>query len=181
MSEKTWVRAYRNGYSQRVIGLRERLERGYGMRAQRMTEGLLLTASLLFDDLRLAYVAFGLLALQAVASPLASPVALLWSSIDRRLPPDRLGNLYYDLAGSRGGAAASCLGLALAFALIHWGHWPLLGRVLIGPPAASCILSATVGFCAGCGQYALGRDALVRAGLVRGAPKGACDVDVERR
>lgn len=161
------------------MGLRERLERGYGMRAQRMTEGLLLTASLLFDDLRLAYVAFGLLALQAAASPLASPVALLWIAIDRRVPPDRLGNLYYDLAGSRGGAAASCLGLSLAFSLIHWAHLPLLGRVLIGLPAASCILSATVGFCAGCGQYALGRDALVRAGLVRGAPKGACDVDVE--
>jgi hypothetical protein len=145
-----------------------------------MTEGLLLAASLLFDDLRLAYLAFAFLALQAVASPLASPIALLWSSIDRRLPPDRLGNLYYDMAGSRGGAAVSCLGLALAFALIHWADMPLLGRVLIGPPAASCILSATVGFCAGCGHYALGRDALVRAGLVHGAPKGACDVDVER-
>jgi hypothetical protein len=57
---------------------------------------------------------------------------------------------------------------------------PILGRVLIGAPAASCILSATVGFCAGCGYYVLGRDALVRAGLVRGTPEGACDVDVEQ-
>jgi len=145
-----------------------------------MTEGLLLAASLLWDDLRLAHLAFVLLALQAVVSPLASPFALLWTSIDRRLPPDRLGNLYFDMAGTRGAAAFSCTGLAVAFALIYWANLPILGRVLIGPPAASCILSATVGFCAGCGHYALGRDALVRAGLVRGAPEGACDVDVER-
>jgi hypothetical protein len=162
-----------------MFGLRERLERGYGMRAQRMTEGLLLAASLVFDDLRLAHVALVLLALQALVSPIVSPVALLWLLIERRPPPDRLGNLYFDMAGSRGAAAISCIGLAAAFALIHWANMPILGRVLIGPPAASCILSATVGFCAGCGYYVLGRDALVRAGLVRGTPEGACDVDVE--
>jgi len=145
-----------------------------------MTEGLLLAASLMFDELRLAHLAFVLLALQTVVSPLVSPVALLWLSIDRRLPSDRLGNLYFDMAGSRGGAGVSCLVLAAAFALIHWADMPILGRVLIGAPAASCILSATVGFCAGCGYYVLGRDALVRAGFVRGTPEGACDVDVEQ-
>ncbi len=150
------------------------------MRAQRMTEGLLLAASLMFDDLRLAHLAFVLLALQAVVSPLVSPVALLWLSIDRRLPPDRLGNLYFDMAGSRGAAGISSVILAAAFALIHWANMPILGRVLIGAPAASCILSAAVGFCAGCGYYVLGRDALVRAGLVRGTLEGACDVDVEQ-
>ncbi len=159
--------------------LRDRLERGYGMRAQRMAEGLLLAGSFVFDDLRPAYLAFALLAMQ-VLSPFASPVALFWIAIDRRIPPDRLGNLYYDTSGSRGAAAISCMVLGTAFALIYWAHLPTLGRVLIGAPAASCILSATVGFCAGCGYYVLGRDLLVRAGLVRRTPEGACDVDVER-
>ncbi len=150
------------------------------MRAQRMTEGLLLAGSFVFDDLRLAYIAFGLLAMQ-VLSPFASPVALLWIAIDRHVPPDRLGNLYYDTAGSRGAAAISCMVLSTAFALIHWAHLPTLGRVLLAAPCASCILSAMVGFCAGCGYYVLGRDLLVRAGLIRGTPEGARDVDVERR
>ena len=158
--------------------IRDLLERGYGMRAQRMTEGLLLAASFVFDDLRPAYVAFAMLVLQ-VLWPFAVPVALSWVLFDRRVPPDRLGNLYFDPAGSRGAAAISCIVLTTAFSLIHWTGLPGLGRVLIGAPAASCILSATVGFCAGCGYYVLGRDLLVRAGIVRGNPEGACDVDVE--
>lgn len=163
-----------------MTSLRERLERGSGMRAQRLVEGLLLAASFVFDDLRPAYVAFGLLLLQAIVSPVVSPIALLWISIDRRVPADRFGNLYFDLAGARGAAAISCLVLTAALCLIHWAQLPTLGRVLIGAPAASCILSATVGFCAGCGYYVLGRDMLVRSGLVRGAPEGVRDVDVER-
>ena len=158
-------------------GLRDLLERGHGMRAQRMTEGLLLTGSFVFDDLRPAYVALAMLALQ-VLSPCAAPVGLTWVLFDRRLPADRLGNLYYDSAGTRGAAAISCIVLTTALALIHWGL-PVIGRVLIGAPAASCILSATVGFCAGCGYYVVGRDLLVRAGIVRGSPEGAGDVDIE--
>lgn len=143
-----------------------------------MTEGLLLAGSFVFDDLRPAYVAFAMLALQ-VLSPFAVPIALMWVAVDRRVPPNRLGNLYYDCAGSRGAAAISCIVLTTAFALMHWTAFPALGRVLIAAPAASCILSATVGFCAGCGYYVVGRDLLVRAGILRGRPQGACDVDVE--
>jgi hypothetical protein len=163
-----------------MTALRERLERGYGMRAQRMTEGLLLASSFVFNDLRPAYVAFAMLVLQIV-TPMLSPVALLWMLFERKLPADRLGNLYFDIAGSRGAAAISCTVMGTAFALIHWAHLPTLGRVLIAAPCASCFLAATVGFCAGCGYYVLGRDLLVRAGLIRGTPEGACDVDVERR
>jgi uncharacterized protein DUF4395 len=159
--------------------LRDQLERGYGMRAQRMTEGLLLASSFIFDDVRPTYVVLAMLALQVV-SPFACPVALLWTAIQRRVPADRLGNLYYDMAGSRGAAAISSVVLTIALLLIKWGH-PAVGRVLIGAPCASCILAATVGFCAGCAHYAYGRDLLVRAGLMRGTPEGACDVDVERR
>lgn len=154
------------------------LERGYGMRVQRMTEGILLAGSFVFDDLRPAYVAFAMLVLQ-VLSPLAAPVALAWLAFDRRVPPDRLGNLYFDKAGTRGAATVSCVVLTTAFVLIHWAGLPAIGRVLIGAPAASCILAATVGFCAGCGHYVLGRDLLVRAGLLRGSPEGACDVDID--
>ena len=161
-----------------MLSVRDLLERGYGMRAQRMAEGLLLAGSFVFDDLRPAYVAFAMLALQ-VLSPLAAPVALSWMVFDRRVPPDRLGNLYFDASGSRGAAAISCVVLATAFVLIRWTGFAAVGRVLIGAPAASCILSATVGFCAGCGYYVLGRDLLVRAGIVRGSPEGACDVDVD--
>jgi hypothetical protein len=161
-----------------MMTLRDRLERGYGMRAQRMAEGLLLAASFVFDDLRPAYLSFAMVALQ-VLSPFASPIALVWAAIDRRIPPNRLGNLYYDAAGARGAAAISCMVLTTAFVLMRWAGLPTLGRVLIGAPAASCLLSATVGFCAGCGYYVLGRDLLVRAGLLRGKPEGACDVDVD--
>lgn len=163
-----------------MLTLRVRLERGYAMRAQRIVQGLLLAASFVFDDLRPAYAAFGLLALE-VLSPLASPVALLWLAFDRRVPPNRLGNLYYDTDGTRGAAAVSCVVLATAFALVRWSSLPMVGRILIGAPAASCFLSATVGFCAGCGHYALARDLLVRAGVLRGPPKGACDVELEGR
>jgi hypothetical protein len=158
--------------------LRELLECGYCMRAQRMVEGILLASSFLFGDLRPAYAAFAMLVLQAFM-PFAAPVALLWLLFDRRVPPDRLGNLYFDLAAVRGASAISCLVLVAAFALIHWAGLPALGQVLIGAPAASCILAATVGFCAGCGYYVVARDLLVRAGLLRGSPKGAGDVHVE--
>jgi hypothetical protein len=156
----------------------DRFERGYGMRVQRMAEGVLLASSFVFDDLRPAYVAAAMLALQ-VLFPLLAPIALVWSIFDRGVPPDRLRNLYFDAGGARGAAMISSLVLATAFALIHWAHLPAVGRVLIAAPAASCILAATVGFCAGCGYYVLGRDLLVRAGLLRGAPKGTSDVHLD--
>jgi len=158
--------------------LRDRLERGYAMRAQRVVQGLLLAGSFVFDDLRPAYAAFSLLVLE-LFSPLASPITLLWLAFERRVPPNRLGNLYYDAAGARGAAAISCLVLATAFALVRWTALPTLGRILIGAPAASCFLSATVGFCAGCGHYVLARDLLVRVGWLRGSPEGACDVEID--
>ena len=161
-----------------IMTVRERLERGYAIRAQRIVEGLLLASSFVFDDLRPAYAAFGLLVLEVI-SPLANPVTLLWLAFDRRVPENRLGNLYYDTAGARGAAAVAGMVLAIAFALIRWSPAPTVGRILIGAPTASCFLSATVGFCAGCGHYALARDLLVRAGLLSGTPEGACDVDID--
>lgn len=160
--------------------MRERLERGYAMRAQRVVEGGLLAAAFVSGDLRPGWVAFGFLAIQALLTPLLSPVALLWVLFERRLPPDRLGNLYFDIAGARGGAFVSVLVMVVAFALVHVAERPALGLALLGAPCASCILSGTVGFCAGCGYYVLGRDVLVRMGLVRRFPEGARDVDIQR-
>lgn len=164
-----------------MASVREHLERGYGMRAQRLAEGLLILATFLIDDLRPAGLAFGMLVVQAVVTPFASPVALLWQLVERRLPPARLGDVYYDLSGSRGAAAISSGVMLAAFLLIGVAGPPTLGRILLAAPCASCILSATVGFCAGCGYYVLGRDLLVRTGLVRGIPEGATDVELERR
>lgn len=150
------------------------------MRAERLAEGGLLGASFVSGDLRPAYVAFGLLAIQAFLTPMLSPVALLWAVFERRLPPDRLGNLYFDIAGSRGGAFVSCLVMAAAFALVHVAQMPAAGLALLGAPCASCILSGTVGFCAGCGYYVLGRDILARTGVVQRFPEGARDVEIHR-
>jgi hypothetical protein len=160
-----------------VPTLRERLERGYGMRAQRLVEAGLLGGAILADDLRLAAVAFVLLLAQAVLSPFASPVALLWAACERRLPDDALGNLYYDFSGSRGAAAISCTVLALAWGLVQAGL-PTAGKIALALPTASCVLSATVGFCAGCTWYVLGRDGLKKLRLWRGPPLGASDVEI---
>jgi len=154
------------------MALRDRLEHGYGMRVERGVEGLLILASFVAGDLRPAYVAFGLLAVQAVVSPVLSPFALLYAAVDRRPRPARLGDVYYDATGSRGAAAMSCMVMAVAFTLIHFGV-PYAGQLLLGAPCASCLLAATVGFCAGCGYFVLGRDFIIRA-----APEGAVDVQL---
>ncbi len=154
------------------MGLRRRLELGYGMRVERSVQGLLLLATLVFDDLRPAYVAFSLLALQVVLSPIASPFALVYALLDRTERPPRLGDVYYDMAGTRGAAAISCVTLATAFLLIR-NDVPMVGQLLVGAACASCLLAATVGFCAGCSHYVLGRDLIVHR-----RPEGAADVQL---
>ncbi len=158
--------------------LHDRLECGSAMRAHRIVEGLLLASSFVFLDLRPVYVVVGLSALQVI-SPVASPIVLLWLALDRRVPTERFGNIYFDRDGFRGAAALACMTLTIALALIRWSSVPLLGRLLIALPTASTLLAATVNFCAGCSHYALGRDLLARMGLVRRTPQGACDVDFD--
>lgn len=154
------------------MGVRQRLEHGFGMRVERGVEGLLILAALAFDDLRPAYVAFALLALQAAVSPVASPFALLYVLVDRADRPPRLTDVYYDATGTRGAAAISCLVMAVAFVLIRYDV-PVVGPLLLGAPCASCLLAATVGFCAGCGYFVLGRDLIVHR-----MPEGAIDVQL---
>ena len=153
------------------MGLRRRLELGYGMRVERTVQGLLILATLVFDDLRPAYLTFSLLALQAV-SPMASPFALVYALWDRTERPPRLGDVYYDMAGTRGAATISCVVMAVAFLLIRHDV-PIVGQLLLGAPCASCLLAATVGFCAGCSHYVLGRDLIIHR-----RPEGAADVQL---
>jgi len=154
------------------MGLRRRLELGYGMRVERSVEGLLILAALVFDDLRPAYVAFSLVALQVFISPFASPFAVVYALLDRTERPHRLGDVYYDMAGTRGAAGISCVVMATAFLLIRYDV-PIVGQLLLGAPCASCLLAATVGFCAGCSHYVLGRDLIVHR-----TPEGAADVQL---
>ena len=159
------------------MGVGQRLERGFGMRIERAVQGVLILAAIASGDLRPAYVAFVLLAAQVV-SPMASPFALVYALLDRAHRPARLGDVYYDLAGTRGAAAISCLVMAVAFTLIRYDV-PVVGPLLLGAPCASCLLAATVGFCAGCGYFVLGRDLIVHR-----TPEGAADVqlsDVDQR
>jgi hypothetical protein len=161
-----------------VAGLRERLERGFGMRAQRFVEGALIAAAILVQDPRPAYVVLVLLAMQVV-TPLASPVALVWQLFSRRLRPGRLGDVYFDLSANRVAAVMSSAEMIVAFLVLHASR---LGWLLFVVPCASCILSATVGFCAGCSYYVFTRDLLVKRRFIRGAiPEGASDVDLENQ
>ncbi len=161
-----------------MAGLRERFERGQGMRAQRAIEGALLVSYFVLGDLTPAAVAFAMLLAQAAITPFAAPIALAWAIVDRRPAPAGLSNLYHDLAAVRGSAAVSAVVLAVAFVLVYAGL-PTAGRILVAAPAASCLLSATVGFCAGCGIYVVARDFAARHGLAQRPPRGASDVDVQ--
>lgn len=154
------------------MGLRGRLQHGYGLRVQRGAEGALILAAFAFDDLRPAYVALVLLALQAIVSPIASPFAVLYALVDRTERPARLADVYYDMSGTRGASAISCAVLIAAFLLIHHDV-PVIGTLLLGAPCASCLLAATVGFCAGCGYFVLGRELIVHR-----TPEGAVDVQL---
>lgn len=141
------------------------MELGPGMRVQRAVEGLVLLAAILTLELRLAYIVFGLLAAQVVW-PTAAPIA--WLVRLFRPPParHRIGDLYFDLGASRGSCLVSLLVHAAAFLLIAYGpSW--LGWWLLAAPTASLLLSATVGFCAGCGIFVGSCDALRRLGLLR--------------
>src|SRR5439155_26556513 len=81
--------------------LDKRLQYGPGMRVQRLVEAAFLIATFFSGDIRLAYVTLGLTALQAL-SPRLVPVAVLVAAF---VPPPRehrLGDLYFDFAGTRG-------------------------------------------------------------------------------
>lgn len=138
---------------------------GPGMRVQRLAEAGFLVAALFTQDVRLALVTFLLTLLQAL-SPRWVPVALV---VARLLPFEgrhRIGDMYFDLRGSRGACAISVVVQALAIALVATGQ-PAAGFIVLAVPTASFLMGPTLGFCAGCWFYVLGRDWLVRHAWVR--------------
>ena len=146
------------------------------MRVQRSVEAAFVVAAIFTGDVRLAWVTFVLTALQ-VLSPRLVPVALAVASVVRPRQDHRLGDLYFDLTGSRGACTVSLVVQAVGLWLVHGGHigWGMLALAL---PAASFVLAPTVGFCCGCAVYVLARDLLARLGMTTRCADGACDVDV---
>jgi hypothetical protein len=155
--------------------LDRRLQYGPAMRVQRFVEAALLLTAVFSGDLRFAWVTLGLTVLQAV-SPRLVPIAAAVAAFVP-LKAHALGDLYFDLAGTRGACAISVVVQAMGVWLVHLGH-PALGFLLLAVPAASFLLAPTVGFCCGCACYVLARSALVRLGLIERNADGACDVDL---
>lgn len=153
------------------------LQFGPGMRVQRLTEAAFLVAALFAQDVRLALVTFVLTLLQAL-SPRWVPVAL---AVARLMPFEgrhRIGDMYFDLRGSRGACAISVFVQAFAIALVA-GGWPTAGFIVLTVPAASFLMGPTLGFCAGCWFYVLGRDWLARHAWVRSRFDELDDISIE--
>ena len=142
------------------------LQFGPGMRVQRLTEAAFLLAALFTQDVRFAYVTFAFSVLQAI-SPRWAPVAYVVARLVRFRGEHRIGDLYFDLRGSRGACAISVFVQAVGIGLVWAGH-PTIGFIILTVPTASFLMAPTLGFCAGCWFYVLGRDWLGRHSLRRG-------------
>ncbi len=153
------------------------LQFGPGMRVQRLTEAAFLIAALFTQDVRFAYVTFVLTALQ-VGSPRWAPVAQAVARVVHFRGEHRIGDLYFDLRGGRGACALSSIVQAAALALIGNGH-PAVGFLILTVPAASFLMAPTLGFCAGCWFYVLGRDWLARRGWLKGGFDDCADITVD--
>lgn len=155
------------------MGFRRRLERGHALRVEDAAHGVLLLAAFALHDLRPAYVACALIALQGLVSPIAGPFALLYALVDRREPTAGRGDIYCDTRMVRGASVIACMGMIVAFVLLHF-EVPVIGYLMLGAACASSLLAATVGFCGGRAVFVLGRDLLVHR-----APEGATDVQYD--
>jgi hypothetical protein len=156
--------------------LRYRLETGSGMRLQRGVEAGLLVTAFVTGDLGWAYATFVSTLLQAV-SPWLAPLAVAAALVERRARIHAVGDLYFDLSGSRGACAISVVVQGTALLLVHHG-FATAGWLLLAVPTASFVLSPTVGFCAGCTCYVWLRDSLSRAGR-RSSLNGIHDFDID--
>lgn len=141
------------------------LQFGPGMRAQRLTEAAFMLVALFTQDVRFACVTFVLAALQAWSPRWA----LVARGVARLMPfkgEHHIGDLYFDLQGSRGACAISVCVLAAGMALV-WGGYSTVGFMVLTVPTASFLMAPTLGFCAGCWFYVLGRDWLARHGWLK--------------
>lgn len=153
------------------------LQFGPGMRAERLTEAAFLIAAIFTQDVRFAYATF-ILTLMQVASPRWAPVAQIVARFARFRGQHRIGDMYFDLGGSRGACAISLVAQCICLALIAAG-FPITGFVLLTVPTASFLIAPTLGFCAGCWFYVLGRDWFGRHGWLKGGFDDHHDIAVD--
>lgn len=158
--------------------LDQELRFGPGMRVQRLTEAGLMIASIFAQDLRFAYVAFVLILLQ-VLSPRWVPVARGVARLMRFNGEHRVGDLYFDLGGTRGACTISALVQASGIAAVRADH-ATVGYMILALPTASLLMAPTLGFCAGCWFYVMGRDALVRYGWLGRTLDDSRDITIVR-
>lgn len=154
-----------NTTSRKTDELDRALQFGSGMRMQRLTEAAFMLAAIFAQDVRFAYVTFVFTMLQ-VLSPRWVPVARLVARFGRWSGEHRIGDLYFDLGGMRGASAISvCVQVAGIGSV--WAGYSVAGFMILAIPTASFLMAPTLGFCAGCWFYVLGRDWLARHGWVK--------------
>jgi hypothetical protein len=153
------------------------LQFGPGMRAERLTEAVFLIAAIFTQDVRFAYVTYVLTLLQ-ILSPQWALVAQVVARFARFRGQHRIGDMYFDLGGSRGACSIALAVQSVCLALIAAG-FPTIGFVLLTVPAASVLVAPFLGFCAGCWFYVLGRDWFGRRGWVKGSFDGHHDINID--
>jgi hypothetical protein len=141
------------------------LQFGPGMRIQRLTEAAFMVAALFTQDVRFAYVTFAFTVAQAI-SPRWVPVARAVARLVHFRGEHRIGDLYFDLGGTRGACAVSVFVQAAGIGFVWAGH-PTVGFIILTIPTASFLMAPSLGFCAGCWLYVLGRDWLARRGWLK--------------
>jgi hypothetical protein len=150
---------------------------GPGMRVQRLTEAAFMLAAIFTQDVRFAYVTFALTVLQAL-SPRWALLARVAARLVRFRGEHRIGDLYFDLRGTRGACALSVFVQATGIALVWAGH-PAPGFIILTIPTASFLMAPTLGFCAGCWCYVVGRDWLARNRWQRGGFDDFDDIAID--
>lgn len=153
------------------------LQFGPGMRVQRLVEASFLVAALFMQDERFAYVTFGLSLLQAL-SPRWVPIALVVARLMPFRGEHRIGDLYFDLGGVRGASVISVVVQVLGLGMIVAGY-RIAGFLVLTFPAASFLMAPTLGFCAGCWFYVLGRDWVARRGWLKGGSHDLRDIPID--
>ena len=162
---------------QHASALDRELQFGPGMRVQRLVEAAFMVAAMFAQDIRFAYITFTLTALQAL-SPRWVPVARVVARLVHFSGEHRIGDLYFDLRGIRGACVLSVIVQAAGVALV-WAGYPVTGFIVLTVPTASFLMAPTLGFCAGCWFYVLGRDWLARHGWLKEGFDDFSDITVD--
>ena len=173
---RLWPRFVRTPDMSYPDSLERALQYGPGMRVQRLVEAGFMIAAIFTQDVRFAGVTFVLTVLQAF-SPRWVPVARTVAHFVHFSGQHRIGDLYFDLGGTRGACAISVFVQAAGIALVGAGY-PVAGFIVLTIPTASFLMAPTLGFCAGCWFYVLGRDWLVRRGWMKRGLDDAVDMAV---